>query len=265
MRWRLRFNTAGTCRIGYGMGVQVPLRLPRRRPDPSPPTSRPTNWARSASASGSTFRTSADPYGGVGRRTVTRMRLRAVLLGIVLLGSIAPAAHADPRWEFYTADRTRYESPWFGGAHRIMIPFGCTSAPYYSPDPRCRGGRGFHHGLDVAMPCGTALYAARPFRVVSNDSLGPAYGKRPLLLRNRKQGWDLVIGHTRRVYVREGQWVRRGTLFARAPRPAALGDDHGYRRGDGVEQKVPPSSTVAHKNTVTMWSRPGLAECASAS
>lgn len=144
------------------------------------------------------------------------MRLLAALLGLVLVGSLTPAAHADPRWEFYTSDRTRYESPWFGGKHRIMIPFGCTSAPYYSPDSRCRGGNGFHHGLDVAMPCGTRLYAAHPFRVVSNDSLGSAYGAHRLLLRNRKLGWDLVIGHTQRNYVREGQWVRRGTLFARA-------------------------------------------------
>jgi hypothetical protein len=144
------------------------------------------------------------------------MRLLAALLGLVLVGSLTTPAHADPRWHFYTADHTRYASPWFAGAHRIMVPFGCTSAPYYSPDPRCRGGHGFHHGLDVAMPCGTPLYAAQPFRVVANDSLGPAYGDRPLLLRNRTQGWDLVIGHTRRVYVREGQLVRRGTLFARA-------------------------------------------------
>ena len=38
---------------------------------------------------------------------------------------------------FYTDDKTWYTSPWFGGKHRIMIPFGCTEAPYYSPDPRC--------------------------------------------------------------------------------------------------------------------------------
>ena len=147
---------------------------------------------------------------------MTPMRLLAALLGLVLVGTLAPAAHADPRWEFYTADRTRYESPWFGGAHRIMIPFGCTSAPYYSPDPRCRGGNGFHHGLDVAMPCGTPLYAARTLRVVPNDSLGSAYGESPVLLRNRRLGFDLVIGHTRRVYVEVGDVVPRGTMFARA-------------------------------------------------
>jgi murein DD-endopeptidase MepM/ murein hydrolase activator NlpD len=143
-------------------------------------------------------------------------RLAAALLGIVLVATLTPAAHADPRWEFYTSDRTRYESPWFAGAHRIMIPFGCTAAPYYSPDPRCRGGRGFHHGLDVAMPCGTPLYAGRKLRVVPHATLGSAYGTNPVLLRNRRLGFDLVVGHTRRVYVEVGDIVRRGEMFARA-------------------------------------------------
>jgi murein DD-endopeptidase MepM/ murein hydrolase activator NlpD len=97
-----------------------------------------------------------------------------------------------------------------------MVPFGCTRAPYYVPDPRCADGHGFHHGIDVAMRCGTRLYAARRVWVVSNDSLGPAYGTNPLLLRNRRLGVDLVIGHTRRVYVHEGDRVQAGTLIARA-------------------------------------------------
>lgn len=175
--------------------------------------------------------------------------LLAVLLGLVLVGSLTPAAHADPRWEFYTSDRTRYESPWFQGAHRIMIRFGCTAAPYYSPDPRCQAGRGFHHGLDVAMPCGTPLYAGRRFRVVSNDALGAAYGVHPLLLRNRRLGWDLVIGHTRRVYVREGQVVRRGAMFARAGDSGAPDGCHLHfeRRavGGGLSTAVQPRSLLA--------------------
>ena len=130
----------------------------------------------------------------------------------------AGSSHAagDPRWRFYTQDRHHYTSPWSQGAHRIMVPFGCTAAPYYSPDPRCRRGRGFHHGLDIAMPCGTRLLAAVRLRVVRNDSLGPAYGRHPLLLRNKKRGFDIVIGHTRRVYVDVGERVSKGTVFARA-------------------------------------------------
>ena len=146
-------------------------------------------------------------------------RLTALLVTALLLGA-APAhaqgGDADPRWVFYTKDKTHYQSPWYGKAHRIMIPFGCTKAPYYSPDPRCTKDRGFHHGLDIAMPCGTPLYARFHARVVSNASLGSAYGDNPVLLRNRKKGFDLVVGHTRKVYVQPGDMVKKGTMFARA-------------------------------------------------
>ena len=148
-------------------------------------------------------------------------RLGSVLLGLLLVAGLvgpwaAPALGRDPRWVFYTQDTTRYTSPWFAGSHRIMVPFGCTSAPYYSPDPRCSDDHGFHHGLDIAMRCGTPLYAGIRLRVVSHDTLGPAYGDNPVLLRSRRHHLDLVIGHTQRVYVQEGDVVRRGTMFARA-------------------------------------------------
>lgn len=114
--------------------------------------------------------------------------LGSLVAALLVLSGAAPPAHADPDWVFYTGDRTPYVSPWYAGAHRVMIPFGCTSAPYYSPDPRCSGGRGFHHGIDVAMPCGTPLVAGRRAKVVANDALGSAYGENPVLLRNRELG-----------------------------------------------------------------------------
>lgn len=178
------------------------------------------------------------------------MRLLSALLALPLLLVLttAPPASADPRWAFYTADQHRYTSPWYAGAHRIMIPFGCTSAPYYSPDPRCRRGRGFHHGLDVAMPCGTRLYAARRLRVVSNASLGPAYGANPLLLRSRRLGFDLVIGHTRRVHVQPGDVVRRGALIARASDDGAPDGCHLHFEqravGGGLSTAVAPRALL---------------------
>jgi murein DD-endopeptidase MepM/ murein hydrolase activator NlpD len=133
-----------------------------------------------------------------------------------VLGLATPAQARDPRWHFYTDDTHHYTSPWYAGAHRIMIPFGCTVAPYYDPDPRCPNREGFHHGIDVAMPCGTELYAGRRAKVVDHGSLGPAYGTNPVLLRNRKLGWDLVIGHTRKVFVEPGDKLHRGDVFALA-------------------------------------------------
>jgi murein DD-endopeptidase MepM/ murein hydrolase activator NlpD len=52
--------------------------------------------------------------------------------------------------------------------------------------------------------------------VVSNDSLGSAYGVNPIRLRNNRHGFDIVIGHTRRVFVRPGDRIRPGTPLGRA-------------------------------------------------
>jgi murein DD-endopeptidase MepM/ murein hydrolase activator NlpD len=147
--------------------------------------------------------------------------IAALVLAVSLVTASSPAAEPDPRWVFYTKDKTFYHSPWYRHAHRIMIPFGCTRAPYYSPDPRCTRDRGFHHGIDIAMPCGTPLRSDQSGWVVSNDSLGPAYGVNPIRLRNYRDRFDLVIGHTRKVFVRPGDRVRPGTLLGRASDSAA--------------------------------------------
>jgi murein DD-endopeptidase MepM/ murein hydrolase activator NlpD len=130
----------------------------------------------------------------------------------------APAALPGGR-RFWVKDRRHYRSPWYAGAHRRMISFGCTAAPYYSPDPRCTRRRGFHHGLDIAMPCGTRLFSALRGRVVDPDSagaLGPSYGGHAFRIRNRRFHVDLVFGHTRRVFVRPGERVHRGQRIALA-------------------------------------------------
>jgi murein DD-endopeptidase MepM/ murein hydrolase activator NlpD len=119
----------------------------------------------------------------------------------------------DPRWQFFTDDRKRYASPWYRGRHRVMIPFGCTDAPWYRPDPAC-GGRGSHHGIDIATPCGTPLYAGRAARVIEPRGLGRAYGVRPVLLRIGQQ--DVLIAHAHRVFVKPGDRLRRGQKIALA-------------------------------------------------
>ena len=98
-------------------------------------------------------------------------------------------AKPDPRWVFYTDDKTWYSSPWFGGKHRIMIPFGCTEAPYYSPDPRCEAQSTASTTASTwRWPCGTKLYAARRATVVDPGSLGPAYGTTPAAAAHRPRG-----------------------------------------------------------------------------
>ena len=153
-----------------------------------------------------------------------------VLVGAVLAGLLAlpPSSAAEPATSvqtssgtkrFWVTDTHRYTSPWYGGAHRKMIGYGCTRAPYYDPDPRCAHDRGFHHGLDIAMPCGTRLFAGFRGWVVapsSAGSLGPAYGSQAFRIRNHRRDVDVVIGHARRVYVEPGDRVRKGQLIAHA-------------------------------------------------
>jgi murein DD-endopeptidase MepM/ murein hydrolase activator NlpD len=137
---------------------------------------------------------------------------------------------------FWVKDKRRYRSPWYAGAHRKMINYGCTAAPYYSPDPRCTRRRGFHHGIDIAMPCGTRLFAGIRGRVVNPDSagaLGPAYGRNAFRIRNHRFDVDVVIGHTRRVFVRPGQRVRRGQRIA-------LASDQGAPDGCHLHFEVRP-------------------------
>lgn len=139
------------------------------------------------------------------------------MVGTLLAALASPAqASGDPRWVFYTKDKHRYFSPWYAGKHRRMVPYGCTSAPYYDPDPRCVDDQGFHHGLDLAMKCGTKLYAGRRGWAVSNALLGPAYGANPLLMRNYTLGKDILLAHTRKVFVEPGDRIKRGQLIAKA-------------------------------------------------
>ena len=137
----------------------------------------------------------------------------------------------DKRQRFWVHDKHRYTSPWYLGARRKMVAFGCTRAPYYDPDPRCTKQHGFHHGLDLAMPCGTPLYAAYRTRVVdpeSAGSLGSAYGSWAFRLRSGRFHKDFVIGHVRRVFVDPGDVVTRGA----AGRP-------GLERGGA--RRMPPA------------------------
>ena len=126
-------------------------------------------------------------------------------------------AHPDPRWRFYTDDHAWHTSPWFAGEHQVMIGYGCNASPWYAHDPRCPGRQGFHHGVDVAMPCGTPLLSAVDGVVLSPSSPGApgsAYGVHPFRIRTGDH--DVLIGHTVRVFVRPGDRVHPGQRIALA-------------------------------------------------
>jgi len=161
----------------------------------------------------------------------------------------ATPEQVDPRWRFFTDDATRYSSPWFAGRHRVMIGYGCTPAPYYDHDTRCPGRQGFHHGIDVAMPCGTPLFSAVRGVVLdpaSSGSPGSAYGERPF--RIRSDTYDVLIGHARRIFVEPGDRVRRGERIALASDSNAPDGCHMHfevrSHGGGVSDAVNPADLL---------------------
>ncbi len=127
-----------------------------------------------------------------------------------------------------------------------MIGFGCNPAPWYDHDPRCPGDQGFHHGIDVAMPCGTPLFSAVAGVVLdpsSSSAPGPAYGENPF--RIRTEDHDVLIGHTRRVFVTPGEEVRPGQRIALASDSGAPDGCHLHfevrTHGGGVNEAVDPA------------------------
>ena len=155
----------------------------------------------------------------------------------------------DPRWRFFTEDKTRHFSPWFAARHRVMIGYGCTPAPYYDHDTRCPGSQGFHHGIDVAMPCGTPLFSAVRGVVLdpaTSGSPGSAYGERPF--RIRTNNYDVLIGHARRVFVQPGDRVRPGQRIALSSDSGAPDGCHLHlevrAHGGGVSDAVDPADLL---------------------
>jgi murein DD-endopeptidase MepM/ murein hydrolase activator NlpD len=160
--------------------------------------------------------------------------------------SASPSDKPDPRWRFYSDDKRWHASPWFAGRHRVMIGFGCTPAPYYDHDARCPGQQGFHHGIDVAMPCGTALRSDVDGVVVdptAPGSPGAAYGVNPF--RIHTGGFDVLIGHTRRVFVHPGDQVHPGERIALSSDSGAPDGCHLHfevrRHGGGLSEAVDPA------------------------
>lgn len=152
----------------------------------------------------------------------------------------------DPRWRFFVDDDTWYASPWYDGRHRLMIDFGCTPAPYYQADSRCRGGQGFHHGIDVAIPCGVTLRAGVAGRVVVGG-VGAAYGGNAFRIRTAER--DLLVGHAQELLVRDGDRVEVGQPIAKA---GALGAPDGCHlhleqraRGGGLSSATNPREVLA--------------------
>jgi len=127
-----------------------------------------------------------------------------------------------------------------------MIGYGCNASPWYDHDTRCPGREGFHHGIDVAMPCGTPLYSAVRGVVVDPSSAGTpgaAYGVHPFRIRTGDR--DVLIGHTIHVFVSPGDHVHPGQRIALAGDSGAPDGCHLHfevrRAGGGLSTAIDPA------------------------
>lgn len=136
---------------------------------------------------------------------------------------VGPRRTPDGTKRFWTDDKRCFRSPWFTGAHRVMIYFGCTSAPYYPHDPSCTGRQGIHHGVDVDMPLGTPVYSNVRGRIVKGTA-GSAYGSRAFIVRTRNH--DFLLGHVRKALLPDGARVHRGERIALSGKRGAPDGPH---------------------------------------
>ncbi|MGD7788798.1 M23 family metallopeptidase [Propionibacteriaceae bacterium Y1700] len=169
--------------------------------------------------------------------------------------SASPSREPEPKWDrrnkFYSSDKSLYTSDWYEGRGRIMINFGCTEAPYYDPSPKCSGGQGFHHGTDVALPCGTALHSAVKGTVTDPGRAGtpgPSYGSKAFRIHDQQRGVDILIAHASKVFVSPGDTVAVGDRIALAGAEGAPDGCHLHlevrpARG-GVSSAVDPADVL---------------------
>lgn len=201
---------------------------PSRQAQPGPPVSEPKSSTETAASETKTSETTASA-------TTRSHQARKPKC------KVGPKHTADGTPRFWTKDKRCFTSRWFARAHRVMIYFGCTKAPYYDSAPSCRGRQGIHHGVDVDMPGGTPIFAGVRGRIVKG-TVGSAYGSRAFILRTRRH--DIVIGHVRKALRRDGARVRRGQRIALSGKRGAPDGPHLHfevrPRGGSYTQALPP-------------------------
>ena len=205
---------------------------PSRQTQPGPPVSEPESSTTRTAETDSTAAGSSEATASASAGASTARKPKC---------KVGPTHTDDGTRRFWTDDKRCFGSPWFTKAHRVMIYFGCTKAPYYDPASSCPGGEGIHHGIDIDMPPGTPIFAGASGRIVKG-TVGSAYGSQAFVLRTRQH--DIVIGHVRKALRRDGARVRTGQRIALSGKRGAPDGPHLHfevrPREGSYTQAVPP-------------------------
>ena len=95
---------------------------------------------------------------------------------------------------------------WPSSATYVSSPFGWRGRPIY-------GGLGFHHGVDIAGPYNTPIYAAEDGVVEAVNHMWGEYGN--TIIINHGNGIKTLYAHLNGFLVSEGQRVTRGDHIAK--------------------------------------------------
>lgn len=124
-----------------------------------------------------------------------------------------------------------------------------------------RRGQDVHEGIDFRAGVGTPVVAVDSGRVLYADSRIGGYGR--MVVLRHESGLATVYAHNSRLFVRKGQWVRRGqTLALSGQSGRSTGPHVHFEVRDGAlaldplavlpaptVPRIPPSRTLASRST----------------
>jgi murein DD-endopeptidase MepM/ murein hydrolase activator NlpD len=95
---------------------------------------------------------------------------------------------------------------------RFPLPFGRLTSGYGARDDPFTGHSEFHHGIDLAAPPGTEVYAARDGQV-SATGYDSVLGK--MIIVDHQAGYQTIYGHLMEITVRLNDEVRSGMIIGK--------------------------------------------------
>jgi len=146
---------------------------------------------------------------------------------------------ASPAW-----DREFFEPTPAGMARglatsgRFFWPVAGEISSFFGPRRATRRQSGYHEGLDIAAPRGTAVSAARSGHIIYSGSRIPGYGNM-VIVRHADQ-FSTVYAHLNRLAVKKGQFVSRGQRLGSVGRSGKASGNHlHFEVRDGQEPVDP--------------------------
>lgn len=104
------------------------------------------------------------------------------------------------------------------GEKKVSSGYGLRIDPFTALKRDAGGGddakRSFHHGIDISVPVGTPVVAARDGEVVKVSSSRWGHGK--MIQLQHEDGWFTVYSHNSRILKKTGDKVKQGEVIAQS-------------------------------------------------